>query len=76
MTTLRKVASLFAGGIQCILGGLSSIFAYFVFVSQPIREMLAIEPREVPLFMFLLSVFGMLSIMSGLLMVWGRDGRY
>jgi len=76
MVTPRKAASLLVGGIQCIIGGTSSILAYFVFASQPLRETLTIGSREVPLFMFLLTVFGMLSIMSGLLLVWGRDGRY
>jgi uncharacterized protein with PQ loop repeat len=76
MAAIKKAASLLVGGIQCIIGGISSILAYFVFASQPLREALTIEPREVSLFMFLLTVFGMLSIMSGLLLVWGRDGRY
>jgi len=76
MATLRRAASLLAGGIQCMLGGLASVLAYLVFASQPVQDALSIKPSEVPLFMFLLSVFGMLSILSGLLLVWGRDGRY
>ena len=76
MATPRKAASLLVGGIQCIIGGISSILAYFVFASQSLRETLTIKSQEVPLFMFLLTVFGMLSVMSGLLLVWGREGRY
>ena len=76
MATPGKAASLLVGGIQCIIGGISSILAYFVFASQSLRETLTIKSQEVPLFMFLLTVFGMLFIMSGLLMVWGRNGKY
>jgi hypothetical protein len=76
MATLRKVASMLAGGTQCILGGLSLALAFLVFASQSARDALFVEPREVPLFMFLLSAFGMLLILSGLLLVWGRDGRF
>ena len=76
--TIRKVVSLFVGGIQCVLGALASIFAYLVYSpsSEPVREMLSIESREVPLFMFLLLVFGMLSVLSGLFLVWDRNGSY
>lgn len=59
-----------------MLGGLASIFAYLIYASQQTQEILSVSTREVPLFMFLLLVFGMLSIMSGLLLVWGRNGSY
>lgn len=59
-----------------MLGGLASIFAYLIYASQQAQETLSVSTREVPLFMFLLLVFGMLSILSGLLLVWGRNGSY
>jgi uncharacterized protein with PQ loop repeat len=70
------VVSLLIGGAQCVLGGLASIFAYLIYASQQVQEMLSVGTREVSLFMFLLLIFGMLSIMSGLLLVWGRNGSY
>ena len=76
MAVLRKVVSVLIGGTQCVLGGLASTFAYLIYVSQQVQEMLSMSSREVPLFMFLLLVFGMLSIMSGLFLVWGRNGSY
>ncbi len=73
MATLRKTASLLVGGVQCVLGGVASIFAYLILTNQQIQDMLSILPREAPLFMFLLIVFGTLSILSGLLLV--REGN-
>jgi hypothetical protein len=57
------------GGVQCILGGFASVFAYILYASQPIQEALSINPDEVFLFMFLLLAFGIFSIGSGLFLV-------
>jgi len=76
MTNARKAVSMLIGGIQCSLGGLACIFAYLVYVSQSIQEALSIVPEEVSLSMFLLLVFGMLSILSGLLLVQEENGGY
>jgi len=69
MGEARKIVSWIAGGIQCGLGGLSSVFAFLVYASPPIQEALAIPPGELYLYMFLFLVFGMFSILSGLLLI-------
>jgi len=69
MTKARRMVSQLVGGIQCLLGGLSSVFAYIVYASSSIRDDLAITSEEVYLYMFLFLVFGMFSILSGLLLV-------
>lgn len=71
----RSLVSRFVGGIQCGLGGLASVFAYLVYANSSIQEALAIASDEVYLYMFLLLVFGMLSILSGLLLVHGENSR-
>jgi len=73
MSKFRKVVSQIVGGIQCGLGGLASVFAYLIYASPSIRDMLAITPKEVYLYMFLFLVFGMFSILSGLLLVRKED---
>jgi len=69
MIKARRVASQLVGGIQCGLGGLASVFAYLVYASPLIRDVLAITSEEVYLYMFLFLVFGVFSILSGLLLV-------
>jgi len=74
MTKARKAVSRLVGGIQCGLGGLASVFAYLVYASPSTQEALAITPGEIYLYMFLFLVFGMLSILSGLLLVNEEEG--
>jgi uncharacterized protein with PQ loop repeat len=76
MPNARKAVSMLVSGIQCSLGGLACILAYLIYASQSIQETLSIAPEEVSLSMFLLLVFGMLSILSGLLLVQEGNGGY
>jgi len=70
MTKIRKTVSRFVGGIQCVMGTLASVFAFMIYVSSSMRETLAITSEgEGYLYMFLLSIFGILSILSGILLV-------
>jgi len=69
MIKVRRIASRLVGGIQCGLGGLASVFAFLIYASPLIREALAITYEEVYLYMFLFLVFGVFSILSGLLLV-------
>jgi len=68
------VVARFTGVIQCGLGGLASVFAYLVYANPSIRDALAITSKEVYFYMFLFLVFGMFSILSGLLLVREEDG--
>jgi len=72
----RKVVSRIIGGVQCGLGGIASVFAYLVYANPSIRDALAITPEEVYFYMFLFLVFGMFSVLSGLLLVREKDGAY
>ena len=74
MTNARKSVARFIGIIQCGLGGVASVFAYLVYASPSIRDALAITSSEVYFYMFLFLVFGMFSILSGLLLVREEDG--
>jgi len=75
MAKARSLVSRFVGGIQCGLGGLASVFDYLVYTNSSLQEALAIAFDEVYLYMFLLLVFGMLSILSGLLLVYEENSR-
>jgi uncharacterized protein with PQ loop repeat len=76
VVSTRRVFSIFIGTIQCGIGGLACAFAYFIYASQSIQEMLSIASDEISLSMFLLLVFGMLSIVSGLLLVHKENGGH
>jgi len=69
MAKTRTVVSRIAGGIQYGLGILSLVFAVLVYASPSIRNALAITHGEVYLYIFLFSVFGILSILSGSLLL-------
>jgi len=69
MAKARRIVSRLVGGIQCGLGGLASVFAYLVYATPSIRDLLAITSDEIYLYMFLLLIFGMFSILSGLLLI-------
>jgi len=73
MGEVRRAVSQFIGLIQCGLGGVASVFAYLVYASPSIRDALSVTPNEVYLYMFLLLVFGMFSILSGLLLIREED---
>jgi lysylphosphatidylglycerol synthetase-like protein (DUF2156 family) len=72
MTNVRRTVSRFVGGIQCVLGMLASVFSFIIYVSPSIRETLAITSEEVYLYMFLSLIFGVFSILSGLLLIRGE----
>ncbi|NWG10920.1 hypothetical protein HXY33_04100 [Candidatus Bathyarchaeota archaeon] len=69
MGKARKAVSWVVGGIQCGLGGLSAVLAFLVYASTSLRDALAITFQEMYLYMFLLLVFSMFSILSGLLLI-------
>jgi len=68
----RKIASL-VGGVQCGLGGLAVVFAYLLYVSPSVREVLAVTVEEVYLSIFLFLVFSVFSIFSGLILIYRED---
>jgi|GEM_PF-2380630 hypothetical protein len=73
MVNVKKAISQFIGGIQCVLGVVASVFAFIIYTSSSMRETLAIASEgEVYLYMFLSSIFGVFSILSGLLLVRGE----
>jgi len=69
MGSVRRRVSRIAGGFQCVLGATASIFAYIVYASTPIQEKLSISQGEVTLFMFILLVFGVFSVLSGIVLL-------
>ena len=70
MSKVRKAVSRFVGGIQCVLGVLASVFAFIIYANPSMRETIAITSEgEVYLYMFLSLIFGVFSILSGLLLV-------
>jgi hypothetical protein len=74
MTEIRKIVSRFVGGTQCAIGTLASVFAFIIYVNPSMRETIAIASEgEVYLYMFLLLIFGVFSILSGLLLVRGEQ---
>ncbi len=50
-------------------GAAASVFAYIIYASEPIREELSITLGEVTLFMFILLVFGVFSMLSGMILL-------
>jgi len=73
MVKAGRAVSRFVGGIQCGLGGLASVFAYLIYASPSMRDLLAVTPEEIYLYMFLFLVFGMFSTLSGLLLIRTED---
>jgi hypothetical protein len=69
MGRARKAVSWLVGGIQCALGGLGAVVAFLIYASQSLRETLAIAFQDVYVYMFLLLVFSVFSILSGLFLV-------
>jgi hypothetical protein len=57
------------GGFQCVVGAIVSIFAYVIYASAPVREELSISQGEVTLFMFVLLVFSVFSMVSGMILL-------
>jgi hypothetical protein len=69
MGRTRKAVTWLVGGIQCALGGLAAVVAFLVYSSQSLRETLAIAFQDIYVYMFLLLVFSVFSIVSGLFLV-------
>jgi hypothetical protein len=72
LTLSSLILARLVGGIQCFLGTLSSVLAYLVYASQPLRESLGIAGNEISFFIFLFMVFGVFSIVSGMILI-NRD---
>ncbi|MEM3458858.1 MAG: hypothetical protein QXN36_08270 [Candidatus Bathyarchaeia archaeon] len=73
MASVRKVISRLVGGVQCVLGVVASVFAFIIYASPSMRETIAITSEgEVYLYMFLSLIFGVFSILSGLLLIRGE----
>jgi hypothetical protein len=69
MAGARRAFSQITGGIQCGLGTLATVFAFLVYASPSMRAALNVATEEVYLYMFLFLIFGIFSILSGLLLV-------
>lgn len=65
MPRTQLFTSRLVGGIQCVLGGMASMFAYIVYVNADMQQILDIDERELGVIMLLLLVFGIFSIVSG-----------
>lgn len=73
MASVRKVISRLVGGVQCALGVVASVFAFIIYASPSMRETIAITSEgEGYLYMFLSLIFGVFSILSGLLLIRGE----
>jgi uncharacterized protein with PQ loop repeat len=57
------------GGFQFLAGAAASALAYVIYVSEPIRTELSIAPAEITLFMFILLVFAVFSMLSGMILI-------
>lgn len=76
MVKMRKTLSMFTGALQCVIGTLATVLAFLVYTSLQFQEMLLVTGEEITLVVFLLSLFGLFSIVSGLFLVWERKGEY
>ena len=76
MVRIRKVTLQIVGGLQCILGGFASVFAYFLYTSDQIQNALFLTIDEVFLSSFLLLAFSIFSIGSGVLLLNEKEGNY
>ncbi|MEM2937566.1 MAG: hypothetical protein QXJ63_03370 [Candidatus Bathyarchaeia archaeon] len=70
MANFRKMISQFIGGLQCVIGVTATVFAYIIYAYPVVRETIAITSEgELYLYMFISSIFGVFSILSGLLII-------
>jgi len=63
----RRIVSQLIGAIQCGLGVSALISGYVLYASPSTRDLLAATSEEIYLYMFLFLIFGVFSILSGLL---------
>jgi hypothetical protein len=70
----RRIVSLVVGLAQCGFGGVASVLSYFIYSNSSLRETLSIASEEIYLYMFVSAVFGVLSLVSGVLLV-QQNGR-
>ena len=69
----RKISAMVVGTVQTTLGGLAVIFAYFLHINFfGLQENLNILEEFVPLFMFILIIFGFFSLISGIYLLTER----
>lgn len=70
MANFRKTISQLIGGMQCVIGVMATVFAFIIYAYPVIRETIAITSEsELYLYMFISSIFGVFSILSGLLII-------
>jgi len=68
---LRKIVSKFVGVAQSGIGVLAIIFGYILYYNLfDIQGMLGASEQNVPLYLLLLFIFGLLSLISGLLLIY------
>jgi len=68
---VRKIVSKVAGVTQSGIGVLAVIFAYILYYNLfGIQGMLNASAQNVPLYMLLLIIFGLLSVISGLFLIY------
>jgi hypothetical protein len=73
VTTIRRAVSLLVGGIQCVFGTLALVLAVLIYAVPEVQMRLITNLNEVYLYMFIFSVFGILSIVSGTLLMYREE---
>jgi len=67
----RKIVSKVVGVTQSGIGALAVIFAYILYYDLfDIQGMLNTSTQNVPLYMLILLIFGLLSVISGLFLIY------
>jgi len=69
VTKIRSAVSLLVGGIQFGFGALALVLALLIYAVPEVQMGLTANLNEVYLYMFIFSVFGILSIVSGTLLI-------
>jgi hypothetical protein len=71
---IRRKASITFGVAQSIIGSLATVFAYLLYYNfLEVQTVLDVPQKDVVLYMLVLIVFGLLSIISGLFLLSGRE---
>ena len=71
---IRRKTSITFGVAQSIIGSLATVFAYLLYYNfLEVQTVLDVPQKDVVLYMLVLIVFGLLSIISGLFMLSGRE---
>jgi len=68
---VRKIVSRIIGVVQGAIGALAVIFAYVLYHNFfRLQDMLDVTAGNLPLYILFLLIFGLLSIMSGLFLIY------